>query len=103
MITIYYGEDVTAEQAAAFAARIRDAVPRPERRGHQRRPAFLRLIISVGVDARTASLSDLTHPMPTIRVVTDSTCDLPDSLVRQYGITVVPVNIHLGDRPIWTA
>src|SRR5690349_3629782 len=34
--------------------------------------------------------------MPTIRVVTDSTCDLPDSLVRQYGITVVPVSVQLG-------
>src|SRR5215218_5423897 len=36
--------------------------------------------------------------MPTIRVVTDSTCDLPDSLVRQYGITVVPVSVHLGTQ-----
>src|SRR5262249_30093585 len=30
--------------------------------------------------------------------VTDSTCDLPEALIRQYNITVVPVNIHLGDR-----
>ena len=35
--------------------------------------------------------------MPTVRVITDSTCDLPEALIRQYHITVVPVNIHIGD------
>jgi len=34
--------------------------------------------------------------MPTIRVVTDSTCDLPDALIRQYGITVIPVSVQVG-------
>lgn len=37
--------------------------------------------------------------MPTIRVVTDSTCDLPEALVRQLGVTVVPVTVTLGDQP----
>jgi DegV family protein with EDD domain len=36
--------------------------------------------------------------MPTIRVVTDSTCDLPDSLVREYGITVIPVTVQIGSQ-----
>ncbi len=36
--------------------------------------------------------------MSTVRVITDSTCDLPEALIRQYNITVVPVNIHVGDK-----
>jgi DegV family protein with EDD domain len=34
----------------------------------------------------------------TIRIVTDSTCDLPEAMVVQYGITVVPLYIHFGDQ-----
>lgn len=33
-----------------------------------------------------------------IRVVTDSTCDLPESVVAEYGITVVPLYINLGSQ-----
>jgi len=33
-----------------------------------------------------------------IRIVADSTCDLPQSLVEQYGIAVVPLFINFGDR-----
>lgn len=33
----------------------------------------------------------------TIKIVTDSTCDLPPSLVEQYGITVIPLYINFGD------
>ncbi len=33
-----------------------------------------------------------------IRIVTDSTCDLPESIVKKYGITVVPLYINQGDR-----
>jgi DegV family protein with EDD domain len=32
----------------------------------------------------------------TIRIVTDSTCDLPDDVVARYGITVVPLYINFG-------
>jgi DegV family protein with EDD domain len=32
----------------------------------------------------------------TIRIVTDSTCDLPDSAVAQYGIRVVPLYLNFG-------
>lgn len=31
-----------------------------------------------------------------IRIVTDSNCDLPKDLVNQYGITVVPLYINIG-------
>lgn len=31
-----------------------------------------------------------------IRIVTDSTCDLPDGQLQALGVTVVPVNIHFG-------
>ena len=34
----------------------------------------------------------------TIRIVTDSTCDLPEEIVEEYGITVVPLYINFGDE-----
>ncbi|MGD2057803.1 MAG: DegV family protein [Anaerolineales bacterium] len=34
----------------------------------------------------------------TIRIVTDSTCDLPDELIQKYGITVVPLFINVGEQ-----
>jgi len=34
----------------------------------------------------------------TIRIVTDSTCDLPQEILRQHGISVVPLYIHAGGR-----
>ena len=33
-----------------------------------------------------------------IRIVTDSTCDLPASVVADHGITVVPLYINMGDQ-----
>ncbi len=33
-----------------------------------------------------------------IRIVTDSTCDLPEETVRRYGIVVVPMLINVGDQ-----
>jgi DegV family protein with EDD domain len=32
----------------------------------------------------------------TTRIVTDSTCDLPEDVIAQYGITVVPLYINFG-------
>jgi DegV family protein with EDD domain len=32
----------------------------------------------------------------TIRIVTDSTCDLPPETIARYGISVVPLYIHIG-------
>jgi DegV family protein with EDD domain len=34
----------------------------------------------------------------TIKIVTDSTCDLPDPIIQELGITVVPLYINLGDK-----
>ena len=33
----------------------------------------------------------------TVRLVTDSACDLPQAIIDQYGITVVPLTIRFGD------
>lgn len=33
-----------------------------------------------------------------IRIITDSTCDLPDSLVRKYRIKVIPLYINIGSN-----
>lgn len=33
-----------------------------------------------------------------IRIVTDSTCDLPEKIVAQYGVTVVPLYINVGSE-----
>jgi DegV family protein with EDD domain len=32
-----------------------------------------------------------------IKIVTDSTCDLPEELIKELGITVVPLHINIGD------
>jgi DegV family protein with EDD domain len=34
----------------------------------------------------------------TIKIVTDSTCDLPEAIVAEYGITVVPLYINIGEQ-----
>ncbi len=36
----------------------------------------------------------------TLRIVTDSTCDLPEAVVRNLEITVLPLNIHIGDETL---
>jgi fatty acid kinase fatty acid binding subunit len=33
-----------------------------------------------------------------IRVVTDSTCDLPAEVIARYGISVIPLYINIGER-----
>ena len=33
-----------------------------------------------------------------VKLVTDSTCDLPQDLARDWDITVVPCNVHFGDE-----
>ena len=35
-----------------------------------------------------------------VRVVTDSSCDLPRNLVEVYGIEVVPLTIRFGDEEL---
>ena len=34
----------------------------------------------------------------TVKVVTDSTCDIPSQLVQELGITVVPIYVVFGDK-----
>lgn len=34
----------------------------------------------------------------TLRIVTDSTCDLPTEIVDRYQITVIPIYIHIGNQ-----
>ncbi|MBN1955927.1 MAG: DegV family protein [Anaerolineae bacterium] len=34
----------------------------------------------------------------TVRIVTDSSCDLPQDVVAQYGISVVPLYINIGQK-----
>lgn len=34
----------------------------------------------------------------TVKIVTDSTCDLPEALIRQYDITVIPLLIIVGEK-----
>lgn len=34
----------------------------------------------------------------TTRIVTDSTCDLPNELIKEHGIAVIPILIHVGAR-----
>jgi DegV family protein with EDD domain len=36
--------------------------------------------------------------MRNVRIVTDSTCDLPRSICDELGIVVVPLNVHFGDK-----
>ena len=36
--------------------------------------------------------------MMPVRIVTDSTCDLPADIVSRYGIFVVPLYIHVGNQ-----
>jgi DegV family protein with EDD domain len=38
--------------------------------------------------------------MPNVRIVADSGCDLPASLVEEYGIVIVPVFVRFGEEMI---
>lgn len=33
-----------------------------------------------------------------IKIVTDSTCDIPKHLIEKWGIVVIPVYVHIGDE-----
>lgn len=36
--------------------------------------------------------------MPRVRIVSDSTCDLPVDIRREHNIETVPLNVHFGDE-----
>src|SRR5205823_11015627 len=42
-------------------------------------------------------MSRLGAPMPGVRVVTDSSCDLPNDLAVEFDIDIVPLTIRFGD------
>ena len=33
-----------------------------------------------------------------VKIVTDSTADMPQDLAKALGITVVPLNVHFGEE-----
>ena len=33
-----------------------------------------------------------------VKVLTDSTCDLPDEVAKKHGLHVIPLNVHIGDQ-----
>jgi DegV family protein with EDD domain len=37
-------------------------------------------------------------PMPTVHVITDSSCDLPAAIADEFGIRIVPLTIRFGDE-----
>lgn len=39
--------------------------------------------------------------MPRVRIVTDSGCDIPASLLQRLSITVVPFGVRIGERVYW--
>jgi DegV family protein with EDD domain len=47
---------------------------------------------------RELGIVTLEEPRDLVRVVTDSTCDLPPDLARAHGIHVVPLLVLFGDR-----
>ncbi len=36
----------------------------------------------------------------TIRIVTDTTCDLPDAILKEHGIETVPLYIYIGGKKL---
>ena len=33
-----------------------------------------------------------------VKIVTDSVADLPSRMVEELGITIIPTNVHFGER-----
>ena len=38
--------------------------------------------------------------MPPVKILTDSTADLPPNVAERLGITVLPISIHLGQKTL---
>ncbi len=50
------------------------------------------------IGLRELGIVTLEEPEELVRVVTDSTCDLPPEVAREHGIHVLPVLVLFGDR-----
>lgn len=77
---------LTLAQRGASLGAVLDALP--ERDGE---------LAQAVVRLERQGLLRLHRPAPVVRVVTDSTADLPKSLAAEHGITVVPLAVHFGD------
>lgn len=47
---------------------------------------------------RELGILEIEEPQDFVRVITDSTCDLPPDLARSHGIQVIPLLVLFGDR-----
>ncbi|MBQ3061861.1 MAG: DegV family protein [Lachnospiraceae bacterium] len=37
--------------------------------------------------------------MSKVKLISDSTCDMPKELLKQYGVSIIPLSIVLGEKP----
>lgn len=80
-------ELLTALPSCPTVGRLLDALPAPD-------GEILRDLLGL----REQGLVMLEEPQDLVRVVTDSTSDLPPELARAHGIHVVPLLVLFGDR-----
>jgi DegV family protein with EDD domain len=59
-----------------------------------------RSVAAGAIRVGAAGPSEEEFAMSTIRIVTDSTCDLEQALIDEQGITVVPLIVTFGDTPL---
>jgi len=55
-------------------------------------------IVRAVVELEERGLVVREEPLPPVRILTDSTADLPVALAREHGIAVVPLQVHFGQR-----
>jgi len=80
-------ELLAAVAASVTVGRLLDALPATDGQ-------ILRDLLGL----RELGIVVLEEPRDLVRVVTDSTCDLPPDLARAHGIQIVPLLVLFGDR-----
>ncbi|HEY2738569.1 MAG TPA: DegV family protein [Thermoanaerobaculia bacterium] len=80
-------ELLAAVPASVTVGRLLDALPATDGQ-------ILRDLLGL----RELGIVVLEEPRDLVRVVTDSTCDLPPDLARSHGIQIVPLLVLFGDR-----
>src|SRR5882757_4025571 len=58
----------------------------------------IRVAPGSNTNAREQAVAQPAGVRMTVRIVTDSACDLPESICAELGIEVVPLTIRFGDR-----
>lgn len=86
-ITPRQQELLAAMPAAGTVGRLLDAVQETDGQ-------ILRDLMGL----RELGILEIEEPQDFVRVVTDSTCDLPPDLARAHGIQIVPLLVLFGDR-----